>query len=170
MSGTERYINFVNSESFERIMKYNEEQLEKDHAFIQWIFPTVRASAFNNNAPLLNLNDFLTRREFQDCKSKMLNRSLPLMLNHFGISKDMTSVENERKFRYLDGHNGLRFSRILQSLQYHDLGETASKLYLFVISNVTERGVSVAIDKISREPIWLIRLKEAEDEMENLYN
>eukprot|EP01039_Chlorochromonas_danica_P000071 gene71-77_t len=43
--------------TIQTIYSYDGIQLEEDRSFIQWVFPTPRASRFNGNAPVLTLED-----------------------------------------------------------------------------------------------------------------
>lgn len=153
-SGVSRYYNFLESESFERIMSYNECELESDHEFIQWLFPTIRKSAFNRNAPIIDIKELRANPKFQDAAEKML-RSLDLMKSFWGIMGD--EIYDVEKFQRLDDHNGLRLSRVLQSLIYHDLEHESYILLATVISNVKYLMPRCEHGKL----IWQSRFEEA---------
>lgn len=132
-TGTLKYYNFLDSELFERIMSYNEHELEDDHSFIQWIFPTIRRSIYNRDAPIIDISELRSHHKYEDARLKML-RSLEMMKVHWGIMGN--EIFDFEKFQCLDGHNGLRLSRVLQSLIYHELVTEAYELLRLVCSNL----------------------------------
>lgn len=158
MSGTDRYFNFLKSERYNTIISYNEEELEDDHAFIQWLFPTTTASAFNSDAPILDIRELRNSSNFADAEYKLFV-SLNLILTHLGIFVDDSSifVYDEDKFKLLNGHNGLRFSRILQSLVYHGCELQARELLNFVLENINLLRPKIKDGRT----IWEIRLDQA---------
>jgi len=160
MTGTNNYFNFLKSksgESWDAIMRYNEYQLESSHTFIQWIFPTTTQSRFNENCPVISLTELRRHSDFNDAKSKMII-SLSLMKNHWGINSN--KVVDISKFKRLSGQNGLRLSRVIQSLIYHDLCVEASDLLSIVLSNLQQLNVW----KVNGITIWQNRYNEAIEE------
>jgi hypothetical protein len=158
MSGTQRYYNFLTSDRYVQIQNYTPSELERDHSFIQWIFPTTTASAFNSSAPIIDVNDLRSSPEFEDARIKLI-QSLELMIKHWGIecSESGLEISNVKNFQLLNGHNGLRFSRVLQSMVYHDFGKLAETLLEFVLLNITLLRPAMHNGKT----IWEIRLDEA---------
>lgn len=161
MTPVERYINFLNSDRFEEIISYDKHEMENDHEFIQWLFPTTTPSDFNPNAPVINIQELRQHRDFKIAQEKML-LSFKLITCHWGI--DGTEVVDTKKFTRLNGHNGLRLSRVLQSLIYHGLNEQFIDLYNTVINNIR----LLKPKYIGRKLIWTIRKDEALDEVSQL--
>jgi len=158
MLGTEEYYQFLNSGEWETIMGYNENQLESSHTFIQWIFPTTKPSQFNNRCPVITVKELRTHPDFINAKLKM-KVSLSLMKKHWGIRTDDTV--DIPKFKRLNGHNGLRMSRVIQSLVYHDLIDEALNLLEFVKSKLENLNVR----KENGITIWECRFNEAKCEI-----
>ena len=80
------------------------------------------------------------------------------MKNHWGINSN--KVVDISKFKRLSGQNGLRLSRVIQSLIYHDLCVEASDLLSIVLSNLQQLNVW----KVNGITIWQNRYNEAIEE------
>jgi hypothetical protein len=167
MSDTNRYYDFLKSDRLEKILNYGFDQLEIDHEFIQWIFPTVVRSAFNTDAPIINIEELIANPNYHEACNLMRNRSLPLMLEHWGISQNITTVTSPRRFSLLNGHNGLRFSRVLQSLIFHGERDVADRLLDFVILRAEEFGIYVSRSNQSTS-LWEDRFQSATSIMKGL--
>lgn len=134
-TGTDRY-----GRSYNQIINYNDKQLEFDHSFIQWVFPTENQSMFNALAPIVTHEQVEKLAEMGVVKEN-LHRMFMRMLLFYGIrlvsnmeleeNKDDTIVIISRGRRaswvfnksrvnewLRDGnHNLLRISRILECLR-----------------------------------------------------
>ena len=128
---TQSYINFLESERFLQILNYTDRQLEEDHAFIQWIFPLDVPSAFNSNAPIIN--PYLLQDYPEVCQAILV--STEKMVSYWGFENKV--VVDVEKLKLLRGHNGLRFSRMLQSLVYHGHDDLA-RVYLTEVLNYSK--------------------------------
>jgi len=133
--------------TYSQIIQYNTTQLEDDHQFIQWLFPLTEPSPNAPNAPvidILELHQALKKEYYILPKMKL---SYQLILGHWGFetieshqpfkgalinpfkerspTKPYFSLQASQnintKIKLLNGHNGLRLSRVLQSLVYHGL-------------------------------------------------
>ncbi|MBP9091834.1 hypothetical protein KBI23_12490 [bacterium] len=117
------------------VWQFDYSKLEAVHDYIQWLFPSTKASKFNVNAPLLDgetIAVFLADASLR----QRLSKSLALMLDFYGLefaTADNTAVEAVRAVRkaanyaerqanwqdapqgYLN-HNLLRVTRILEAL------------------------------------------------------
>lgn len=128
------YINFLNNElltekykSYSDIMNYTDGDIEDDCRFIQWIFPLAEKSAFASNVPIINLTELKQAIARDKTIIKKLIKSYVLMMNHWGL------LENDKnKVELLNGHNALRFSRMLQSLIYHGQVDMAWEAYRLI--------------------------------------
>lgn len=138
-----------------KILAYNRDQMESDHGFIQWLFPTTIPSMFNSAAPRLNLVELRRDHRFGIAQTKMIESALRIC-EHWGIYIDGIDLSS---FRLLDGHNGLRLSRVLQSLVYHDLEYVAREILDIVMENISKLR-SVTYTK-SGKTLWEARLDEA---------
>jgi hypothetical protein len=158
------YINFIqggktsHGVSFEEIMIYTDRQLEYDHQFIQWIFPLDTPSMFNADAPIINLQEL---SNFPAAKSAIV-RSSDKLTTFWGINTDAV---NRERIRLLDGHNGLRFSRYLQSMVYHKEDEIAEKVLRRVLNNLDI--LSPSLGK-SGKTLWEELFLEAREKMRKL--
>jgi hypothetical protein len=142
-------------------MKFDTEELEDNHDFIQWIFPTVSQSAFNGDAPTIDIKELRAHPKFETAKVQMME-SLNLMLPHWGISDG--NVIDKRRFKLLNGHNGMRLSRVLQSLVYHDKITEAEMVLKCVLDNIHLLKPKV----VNGKTFWQIRFEEACNEVEQL--
>lgn len=155
LSPTNNYYFFLESYKYKEILQYSEGELEIGHDFIQWIFPTTTQSAYNSDAPCINIRELRNHEQFPDAQEKM-KQSLKLMKSHWGL-KDDGSVITPKVF-LLNGHNGLRFSRVLQSLVYHDM-ESEARSLLAQVLKVPEDLVKPETQ--GGRTLWEVRLEQA---------
>lgn len=155
---TNDYLNFLKSDNYNNILKYDSFLLEDDHNFIQWIFPTTMLSTVNNQAPIINIKELRNSPEYTDARNKM-KLSLKLITKHWGISDEYFDIN---KFQRLDGHNGLRLSRVLQSLIYHGLNEDSLELLTTVTDNIEYLNNTKMVGDLT---LWKIRYDEALNEV-----
>lgn len=158
---TTEYYNFLKSHRYDEILSYDSNELEYYHDFIQWIFPTTTPSLFNSNAPVINIVELRSSPHYEEARVKIID-SLKLILKHWGIElkENELIIYDETKFRLLNGHNGLRFSRVLQSLVYHEYTNLSQALLEFILNNVS----LLKPKRKNEKTIWEIRLQEAIDE------
>lgn len=117
----------------EDIWAYSDEELEENHQFIQWLFPTSKPSAFNPNAPLLTTDDIDQFKNNADLKKNLL-KSLDLLLNFWGFSRLNEQVfmnSSQKLSRWLEdgNHNLLRVDRVLHSLTLLGMQQFAKKFF-----------------------------------------
>lgn len=107
--------------SLEEILRFDDEQLEDVHDFIQWLFPLAERSGANPAAPTLDdhaIRAFHTRPELRAA----LRRSLERMLAFYGFAWSGDRIVKAPGFPGRSGwlsagnHNHLRFTRMLRSL------------------------------------------------------
>jgi hypothetical protein len=103
---------------------WDDHTLEGVHDYIQWMFPTEQASAFNPDAPLVGVD---TRAAFaaDPALRANLTRSLDRMLAFYGFEREAktgtivragTFDARSREWLTRGNHNHLRITRILDSL------------------------------------------------------
>lgn len=136
---TKSYVDFLNDKIqtengkfYSDICNYSEEELENDHRFIQWIFPTTTQSSCAFNVPII---DIIELREYINHDPTIIDkikRSHEMMINHWGLNK----LQNPSKINKLNGHDALRLSRMLQSLVYHNLKSLALFTYEVVSQHI----------------------------------
>jgi hypothetical protein len=152
--------------TFEDILKFNDEELEKCHNYIQWIFPTDEPSQHNKTAPIiesLELHEFIHSEKIQNNFFK----ALKIILKFYGfdaefngnkLSKIEKSIDFEEKinkwFRYRN-HNLLRISRILLSMNLFGHKDLAAFIFGYILGSLSqERIEKVGIDVVE---IWMTR-------------
>lgn len=141
--------------NIEEIYKYDSFQLENQHTFIQWIFPTMRKSHYNNDAPLLSIEDIKILRE-DGIIIQWLIKMKDKMFNYWGIDP-----KEPKRANILNGHNGLRLSRAIECLTLFGIDIS----YIFLkLRELTIEGVLKPHSQYyegERIFIWLIRYKQS---------
>lgn len=134
-------------ESLEDIMKFDHGEMEGNHDFIQYIFPTNEASMFNYDAPVL------TKEEADIfCESPELKAKVVLSFIKFLDFLDMRLVsENPVEIAAIEpteirpqpllwmyefNHNFLRVTRCLKSMRLVGLEQYSVGLFNFLKQNV----------------------------------
>jgi hypothetical protein len=108
------------------ILDWDDDQLERVHDYIQWLFPLPQRSAFNPGAPILTPADIVAFRQRPDLHGS-LDAALARMLAFYGFVAQQTdsglkivrSAEFPQKasnWLRPGNHNLLRISRILGAL------------------------------------------------------
>jgi len=141
-------------------------EMEKNHEFIQWLFPTNKGSQYNRDAPIL-----------QPPIAKVL-REIPLFRINFGlaflrfmkflnINLDPDSltlqIENSKFFRHITPHNFLRLSRVLQSLQcfgYHILAQNLHDSLMKINTDTIQNREVVKSFEEARSKYWTNIMKQ----------
>jgi hypothetical protein len=117
--------------TLDQILDKDNEWLEKEHDFIQWLFPTEQVGV-NRNAPLSNAE---TQEAFKADPGLQANmqRAFERMLKFYGMEKTMmgsisSATDHRERIANLlaHPHNNLRITRILTSLRLHGLEDEAS--------------------------------------------
>jgi hypothetical protein len=131
------YIHFIegsgktgHGRSFDEIMKYSDQQLENDHQYIQWIFPLPAASMFNSTSPVIDVKEL---QKYPQAKEAILG-SYEKLTKFWGIYENPVDAQ---RITLLNGHNGLRFSRFLQSMVYHNQADLAERTLDVVKANLS---------------------------------
>jgi len=111
----------------EDIWKYNDDELEGYHTYIQWLFPLTEPSGINFAAPILDaevISQFRKSSELQD----RLMKSFKLMLKFYGFEINESGINikivksgdfSNKKNNWIShrNHNYLRITRILTCLR-----------------------------------------------------
>jgi Opioid growth factor receptor (OGFr) conserved region len=131
----------------EEIWRWSDQELERVHDYIQWLFPTVQPSAVNPSAPLVTEK---TRERFQADPGlrEALRRSLDRLLAFYGLHRSTMStttrieIDPERFATRADNwltpgnHNHLRLTRIMQSMAALGLSTEARALQRCLVEEV----------------------------------
>ena len=101
---------------------FNFNQLEREHDYIQWMFPTWQRSQFHDAAPVIDEETWQAFNESLWLRER-LSKSLDLMLTFYGLIWDGQKVIESDSFVTCSSnwitrcnHNHLRLTRILSSL------------------------------------------------------
>jgi hypothetical protein len=116
------------------VLRFDDNDLERVHDFIQWLFPLPERSGANPSAPILDdaaIDAFHRRPELRAA----LRRSFDRMLAFYGFAWSGDRIVPSQNFSARSGwltpsnHNHLRLTRILRSLTI--LGERGTARALF---------------------------------------
>ena len=112
---------------FDHLLGMDDQQLERTHDYIQWLFPTVTASRFNPEAPTLDSAAALALRSNPVARQR-LHAALERMLAFYGLELDDSDPDDPgvtttrdfprraRTWLTPENHNYRRLTRILESL------------------------------------------------------
>ncbi len=128
----------------EEILLWDYERLEKQHDYIQWLFPLRQPSRYNMSAPLLDDEQAAAFDNMKDDDVSAIlkdhvRESLDMMLEFYGlvmlfqsriiIQKASNWSERKRNWVTPGNHNFLRLTRILTSLKELGLPVEAAALF-----------------------------------------
>ncbi len=119
-----------NGRTFAEVLQQNDEWLEVEHDYIQWLFPLLEESQNVHDAPVLNM------AEVELIKADpiaLANQTLALkrMIRFY--------LENYHWLTVMD-HNHLRITRILKSTRLLHSLEVAEEFYNLMMERVREAG------------------------------
>lgn len=125
------------------------DMIEKRHDFIQILFPTRQAGTTNKSIVLSNTDIYdLSRNSYF---IGMLANALEVMLDFYGLSPDVTVIDNARyQLYFIQGghgrHNHLRITRIMTCLRLMNLPQlyTAVKEAAVYTASAYPNSVSAA--------------------------
>lgn len=127
------------------ILAYDDFWLEHTHDYLQWLFPIPEPSQYNARVPALTSEDIACFRTDKHLRNQQI-KALDRMLTFYGLERRDGEIFalpglNMKSHIWLKpaGHNHLRITRIIRSLQYCSHPELALRLQ----SAVIELGQSV---------------------------
>ena len=133
------------SRTLEDILALDDFWLEHTHDYLQWLFPIPEPSQYNARVPALTSEDIACFRTDKHLRNQQI-KSLDRMLTFYGLARRDEGIFplpglNMRTHIWLKpaGHNHLRITRIIRSLQHCSQPELALRLQ----SAVIELGQSV---------------------------
>lgn len=123
------------------IWGWDDDRLEEQHDFIQWLFP-IEKKGVNPTAPPTNSATIEAFKKDKQLQGKML-KSFEVMLSFYGFSRSakgkiiMEENFNQKGKNWLSigNHNYRRITRILKSLRLHGL-EKDAQAFLDVLTQV----------------------------------
>ena len=120
------------------ILQFDENEIEYEHDFIQWIFPTIEKSRFNSDAPVID-KSFSERFQKDELAKSNYCKSCQLYLNYIGFCCDgqgkIKSIKPGRIYE-LPFHNYLRVTRMLNSLNQVGNNTCSANLYQALMKDV----------------------------------
>lgn len=151
VSAEQRLLNFFkgnykdrNNPSVREVLGFNHQELENNHDFIQWLFPTDQSSRFNPTAPVASGNTILTLRKDR-AVSERIDEGLEKMLEFYGLADKAGRIAvRAGKEKHVDGwldhrsHHCLRMTRMLRSLSLFGKNAQAAKLFTFLSDRVRQ--------------------------------
>lgn len=144
--------------NIEGLLNYSDKDLEDDHSFIQWMFPTPRMSQFNENSPVLSKQE-ITILKLNTQIINILQKFKDKMFEYWGIVP-----YNKDRLPLLNGHNGLRLSRVIECLTL--FGIDIAYIFPILEENIKDRTLRPYHQSITHHgrtiemPIWFIRYYE----------
>ena len=139
------------------ILKWSDDELERVHDYIQWLFPLPQRSGFNVNAPVLDgptIQEFRSRPDLQ----LSLRASFVRMLQFYGlefVAANPPTVRSapffaERSQNWLtpSNHNHLRITRILKSSRIVGL-ETEATAFFNCLADICQQESMNAVPSIT---------------------
>jgi len=143
--------------TLEDILALDDFWLEHTHDYLQWLFPIPEPSQYNARVPVLTREDIAWFRTDRHLRTQQI-RALDRMLAFYGLERRDGGIValpglNMKKHIWLKpaGHNHLRITRIIRSLQYCCQPELALRLQSVVI----ELGRSVGQVKDQSIGYWI---------------
>lgn len=125
--------------TLDEILAFDDFWLEHTHDYIQWLFPLPEPSKFNHHIPVLSSEDracFRTEKVLRLQQQRALDR----MLTFYGLERREQAIRplpglSMKSHIWLKpaGHNHLRITRIIRSLQYCYQPEVAMQVQSAVI-------------------------------------
>lgn len=113
-----------NGSSWEEIINWDNQRLESQHDYIQWLFPLKTRSGPNPSAPILNADTIQVFKQSPKGQARLL-RSFDRMLSFYGLQRNAQRGEITRSANFntraavwltQNNHNFLRITRIIHSL------------------------------------------------------
>jgi len=119
----------LHGDTFESILAFNDDALERKHDYVQWLFPNSRGSGPNKQAPAFTDRDLIQRFKASPTIQENCLRATGRMMEFYGFTLSCTrdtdgniteekveraeNFEGRRKNLYENGHNDLRITRML---------------------------------------------------------
>jgi hypothetical protein len=120
------------------IVEWPDDELERVHDYIQWLFPLSERSGFNTSAPVLDretIQEFRSRPDLQ----RNMRASFLRMLAFYGLEIVESNPSSVRRASTVTGrsehwltasnHNHLRITRILKSMRILGLETEAGAFF-----------------------------------------
>ncbi|MCJ1393465.1 hypothetical protein MMC18_006340 [Xylographa bjoerkii] len=149
--------------TLDEILGWDDDRLEREHDYMQLLFPLPEPSTHNPYAPVVDELTFRAFRTRKDLEDQVL-RSLDRMYQFFGYSRDgpiVTKNENyiiaSRRWNEATSHNHQRIIRIIRSLRILGVRRESHNLFRTLSQG---RGVGSSTKQrwhdAVRLPLWVV--------------
>ncbi len=142
--------------TYDAILAWDDERLERVHDYIQWMFPLPEQSGANPGAPILDQEAIETIRGDAGMQAR-LRAGYLRMLAFYGFELHGDEVVEGPGFANAasnwlrpSNHNHLRLTRILRSLRVLGLGQEAAQLWR-ALRELYERDRSAGKRRITEQ-------------------
>lgn len=134
------------------VLKFDLDQIEECHNFIQWLFPLTEKSAFNPEAPVIHAEDYDILIEMDSVTDKVYE-GFGMMMEFFNVDMESFKVGTYTLDRFIPNyilgseqdllkdksHHDLRLTRIITSMASFGFTEEAYMLLNFLETFYPER-------------------------------
>jgi hypothetical protein len=121
--------------TLQEVLLWDDAEWESEHAFIQWLFPTIKPSMINPDAPLLDRHA-IQLWAVEPVLRENLERAYERFLAYLGIRSTETGLAwgtpNSEVWGFGLNHNWLRITRVLDSLSTLGRRDLADALFAFL--------------------------------------
>lgn len=132
--------------TYDEVLLFDNEQLEKTHDFIQWVFPNEVASSVLPDAPILTENLLTAMRHVTPEQGERFNERQTKM-----VDRMMDFWSSNRNFFRSSDHNHLRASRLIKFTVL--LGdEIAAKMIFFGLVKMVAAVHAHFIETVEKMP------------------
>tara|TARA_R110000824_G_scaffold61864_18_gene164185 strand:- start:2649 stop:3329 length:681 start_codon:yes stop_codon:yes gene_type:complete len=105
--------------TFENILAFDDDQMEKTHDYIQWLFPNPEPSQWNPQAPLLSEKDILDFKKDPGLREQSFK----------AFTRWMDFMEASSQWCTPRNHNHLRITRIIRFLTLTEQSNEGGQVY-----------------------------------------
>ena len=132
------------------IHRWDYNELENVHDYIQWLFPLPDPSQYNPSAPILDAEQIAKFHMDAELRLQLL-ASFDKMLGFYGFERNNMSIvrsnsweERSRNWLRPGNHNHLRLTRILKSLSILGLKDYAHALFEALNAVFSEKSSAIS--------------------------
>lgn len=144
------------------------DELEKNHDFIQWLFPLPEPSPVNPDAPLLSEDVIAQVHQNENVQTNLL-RSFDTMAAFWGFHRDDDNLlqrsshfdHQSKKWCCPSDHNQLRITRVLKCLCLTGHAELAQNTCEFLLSEINHAGLSFS--QVPSTAYWMDAIGTVEE-------
>ncbi len=146
----------IDKMTLHQIRAQNNDQLEANHSYIQWLFPLDKPSGSSATAPVMDQATIQAFRNSPALKAQVL-KSFRVMLGFYGLQMDETTKVISRAPNFAarsanwltpGNHNFLRISRIINSLHLFGMHDYGNAVYTIMMNIRANEGRGIIDDTV----------------------